>query len=275
MKELIKRLLGPEVKIYHIASMARSGETLIQRTLASHPRIHIVCQLYEKDTEENIRLFKFLQKYPKDSLRVRNKHLIHLNCSQNDVLVLKQGIWEHKSPFLGFLLSRNPVSIFSSLLTYDSKTPNKRSGSWEENEKRLIRWMKSIDRGLSIKLQGLSPVEQFCLFYNRRMGALFDLNLPIVFYENFVSNPKKEIMNILKILNLEYSDSLLEAHKLFNYENIGHGKNALSRSIDKSSLYKFQDILSVDEFEKILEETYDVAVQKFGYRMQWDKIDIG
>jgi len=41
-------------RIVHIASMARSGETLLLRTLAAHPRIHIVHNLLRHDTQQDL-----------------------------------------------------------------------------------------------------------------------------------------------------------------------------------------------------------------------------
>jgi len=275
MKVLGEKLLRSRVPIFHVASMARSGETVVLRTLAAHPHVRVVHQIHAEDKGEELRLFSYLQGHKPEALSLSHRYLKYLNCGKADVLVVKQGVWEHRWPFRGFILSRNPAAIYASLLTYDSEPPGERPKSWEGNAKRLVGWMRNIDATLCDEMMGLSAIEQFGLFYNRRMGHLYKTGLPIIYYEKFVSEPRSEVLKILEILGVNFHDSMLRSHEKFPEGCLGHGKNPLGRPIDKNSLEKYKKVLTNEEVKEIAQITKGVSCDMYGYFKNIDNSHLG
>ncbi len=107
----------------------------------------------------------------------------------------------------------------------------------------------------------------FCAFYNRRMLALLDLKLPIVRYEDFVLEPEKTLRVLLPKLGLKFETEMLTSEKAYLSNQKGHGNNDLSRSVDTSSLHKYQ---SLDRrlVNRILALTYPTWTA-YGY--MWDE----
>jgi hypothetical protein len=255
-----------KIPIYHMASMARSGETLLQRQLNTHTKIRIAHNLNKGDKFYEQLLYKHLKKRKNQLISSKHLYALPYRFKKDEVILLKQGVWEHKHPFKGFILSRNPLSIYASLKVYDDGDKSLQGkNAWHYNEQRLIRWMYNIDSKLINNLTGLSQIDQFSLFYNRRMGGLIETGLPVVFYENFVQKPRDELKKILSYLNLEYEPQVIDAHKKFSNSDIGHGNIKLSRPIDTSSIYKYKDILTNDEISEISEKVKEVAFE-YGYK---------
>lgn len=244
-------------KIIHMASMARSGETLVQRCLSRSPSIVNVHNLNGTDTPKDTNLFNFLKKHEELSISKSNPLVIHKDSSA-DFLLLKQGVWNHRFEFNGFILSRNPLSIYSSMKQYE--------GKWNQMECRIKKWMVDIDKTSIKKIDNLSPVDQFILLYNKRMGFLSKMDKLIIKYENFVRNPKKECEKICERFNIEYSDFMINSHLFFKDNMIGHGKINLSKEINTNSLYKYKEFLSQEETEKITNECFFTA-NKLGHKL--------
>jgi hypothetical protein len=266
--------LFAKVPIFHIASMARSGETVFLRHLAAHPRIRVVHNLAARDAEHSARFFEYLKHYRGRSIRLRHPYVRPYGASAGDVLVLKQGVWEHQYPFDGIILARNPASIYASLRIYDrEKTDDDLDQLWANNTRRFMRWMRSIQPDLETEFEGLSPVDQFCFFYNRRMGALAKLKLPLVRYEDFVEDSRGALSVAVEAMGLEFDEKMLQAHADYGRGSRGHGKIDMGAPVHRGSLYKFQQIITPAEFDAIAEKTAQVH-RAFGYRMSWDSIEI-
>ena len=108
-----------KIPIIHMASMARSGETLLQRTFEVHPRVHIVANFNEKDSPEEIKRMNFFKKYKATEIEMDHEILTGMDLNEESIILVKQGVWEHSSPLSGFVLVRNPVSIYASLINID------------------------------------------------------------------------------------------------------------------------------------------------------------
>lgn len=277
MKKIIHKLKeqlpgqGGEVPVYHIAGMARCGETILLRTLAAHENIHVVHNLSASDTPEELKLFNFLMRYSGTTLPVKHRLLRHLNVSAGDCLVLKQGVWEHRYSFMGIVFARNPVSVYASLKSYDYELED--ISGWDKNMERLLRWMNEIDRSLVDALKQLSPIQQFCLFYNRRMIPLAQSGLPLFRYEEFVSDPTGVLKNIMATFKLDGDERMMESHRLYRRQTRGHGGTDLSKAINPHSLNKYKEIITPDEFYEIREATADVC-GILGYVLNWDGIEL-
>ena len=263
------------VPVFHVASMARSGETVFLRSLSAHPRLRVVHNLGEQDTEASAQLFEYLKHYRKQRIWRLHPLLRPFGIKARDVLVLKQGVWEHRYPFQGLILSRNPVSIYASLRTYDAPEGGDADldALWHHNTDRLARWMRDIDHDLVSELLQLPPVEQFCFFYNRRMGALSELSCPVVHYETFVANPRRALEVATQAAGVPFEEAMLNAHTAYEEGSRGHGKIELAAPVHRGSLYKFQNVVTHAEFDTILEKTEPVF-RRLGYHIEWDRIDV-
>ncbi len=259
--------------IFHVASMARSGETVFLRSLAAHPRVHVVHNLDERDGEDAARLFAYLQHYRKTRIWFRHPRVRPCAITPGDVLVLKQGVWEHRFPFHGMILARNPVSIYASLRTYDVPPEGAADldALWSHNTARFLRWLVQIDPTLIPGFEYRSPVDQFCVFYNRRMGALLSLGLPVVHYERFVTDPRGSLRMTAATMGLPFDEAMLVAHNAYETGVAGHGKTDLARPVNDASLYKFQRVVTRAEFDAIVARSAPVH-RRYGYRMTWDEI---
>jgi len=255
-------------QIYHMASMARSGETLLLKMLGAHSQVKIVHNLQVEDDNNENRAFEFLKTYAKTRIRRNHKLFRHYNLKSNDILLIKQGVWQHSFPFIGFVLARNPVSIFSSLKAYDKDTIgyDPKRNFWSKNEKRLLRWSKDISKNLYNELLKKEPIEQFVIFYNYRMLSLLKLNIPIIRYEDLITNTEREIIGLCNILKIDFHEDMVYAHKQYPKGTIGHGKNDLSQPVDKSTLDKYRKNVSLEEFNYIARHAYKVYKQ-FGYQL--------
>ena len=267
-------MFNRKIKIFHIASMARSGETVLLRTLNAHSKIQVVHNLKKDDDDASEKLFDFLKGYEQEKIKRSHPLLRGIIGKNTKVLLLKQGVWSHKYPFWGVVLSRNPASIYASLKTYDrDELGIDLEKNWFRNTERMMRWLKDIDVELQNDFPSLSPVDQFCMFYNARMGHLANLNLPVVHYERFVQQPEMIIKEILKLMRLSYEEKVMNSHAEYESDERGHGKMNLNRAISVDSLYKYQKYLTRREFDEIADKTQHVH-KRLKYKMSWSNIEL-
>jgi hypothetical protein len=256
-----------------MASMARSGETLLLKILACHDKVKVVHNLDAKDDLKKEKTFETLKNYQKDKVFRLNALFNHYELKKGDVLLLKQGVWEHKYPFNGFVLARNPISIYSSLKVYDRNLEQYDADTnfWFNNNERLIRWSKSMNEELMSELMNAPPFEQFVKFYNYRMGYLFKLNIPIIRFEDLVNETKETLIKVCEILGVEFQPKLMESHNFYGEGLIGHGQNDLSKPINKDVLEKYKCNINIEEFEYIADNTKEVS-SKYGYSFEKGEI---
>jgi hypothetical protein len=267
----LRRLIA-RTPIFHIASMARCGETLLLRSLNAHPQLRVVHNLLSEDSPKQQALFHFLMGYRRHTIRPNHPLVRDLNVQPDEALVIKQGVWEHKYPFLGVVLVRNPVAVYASLRTYDLKTHGGTPESnWHYNEERLSRWLGDIEPELLSKFWSLSPPQQFSLFFNRRMGALARLGHPIIYYENLVSDPHPSLELVVKTLGVEWNPSVLESQHAYARDTEGHAHIDLSSNINDAPLRKYPSVLSRQEFNEIALATRSTC-QWYRYELSWEHI---
>ena len=260
-------------KIYHMASMARSGETLLLKLMNAHPKIVIVHNLSKEDSEFKNKAFEFFKSFYSYTISRGHEIVKPYNLKRGQLLLLKQGVWKHKHPFKGFILSRNPVSIYSSLKAYDQLHPeyDSENNFWFENSKRMERWMNDMEPEKITQILEQSPIDQFCSFYNIRMNDLHSTGLPIIRYEDLVTDTQEVLQKICTILNIDMDDAMLKSHEQYEKGAVGHGQNDLSKPIDTSSLFKYKKNVTQEEFEIIKEKTQMVH-EKFGYELKESEI---
>ena len=261
------------IPVFHIASMARAGETLLLRCLSEHPNLVITHNLNAEDKPHEVRLFEFLKTNDVKSIALDDPMIDGYDISAESRFILKQGTWEHAWPFNGFILARNPASIYASLRLYDiPEHGDDMDKNWcEQRLPRFLAWLRDIEPAIVNDFEKQSPIDQFCAFYSRRMGHLLTTGLPIFYYERFVVSPREEMERICEILDVPFVEDTLKTFK--GDRALGHGGFDFSRSIDISSLMKYRDVLSREEFDIITAKTA-ATHRAYGYRMEWDSIDI-
>lgn len=255
-------------KIYHMASMARSGETLMLKIFAVHPQIKVIHNLEKNDNKNSLKAFEYLKTYKHQSISRNHKIIKPYELKKGDKLLIKQGVWRHRYPFKGFVLSRNPISIYSSLKSYDKKQNwyDANENFWQENENRFRRWLKVIEPDKIDGILSKKPVEQFVDFYNLRMGDLLEVDIPVIRYEDLIVNTKVTLETVCNILGVPINEELLNSHKYYKKGLEGHGQNDLSKPIDDSSLSKYKLNVTEAEFNYIKENT-SVVHGHYGYKI--------
>lgn len=261
------------VPIVHVASMARSGETVFLRSLNAHPLIHNLVNLREKDNEPETHLFRFLQHYESTHIDSNHPLMENLELKSNQTLLVKQGVWEHKYPFNGVVLVRNPISVYASMISYNASSPEEFQDRKKALTRNCKRWLRDIDNKLLDSFSSLNVIEQFCAFYNRRMYPLSQLELPIVHYEEFCLRPEPYLKKVLSSFSLHYENSVAQSHLNYSNKQTGHGLIQLAEPINPKSLNKWQKYISENEFNVIAALTYNTW-NAFGYQIEWPNISV-
>lgn len=247
-------------KILFMGSFARSGETLLQRCLSTHPNIHIVTQLNEPDRMEDINLFNFLRNYPGKTIEHTHPLIQKASISEGKLLLLKYAVWNHAHPFDGFLLARNPFSIIKSLLHY-SKVHEE---TLEQSKARLIRWANGIDPAVIPDIMEQSYITGIALLYARKMLPLVNSNLPVIRYEDFTQHPEMSLKKLFLQIGLPWSDTVLESHKNYAEGQYGHGGIELWKPIHSDSRPAL-DGFSLSDIKNIQEITHPI-LEKLNYQ---------
>ena len=261
MLSLFKKKLA--IPIFHMASLARSGETMVLSLLNQHPHIRVVHNLYDPEPAYAEKLFRYLKTSGDSSISSSNKLVRPYNVDEKSIFVLKQGVWQPNETYRGFVLLRNPISIYASLKFYDSSTDWE--ANWYHNTNRMKRWLGDMDQAVLHQFLGLSdPIEQFVLFYNYRVATLLDQGLPVYRYEDIVDNPQASLDSIFKVLQLD--PTLWKPADATREKVVGHGKNEIGASVNTKSLLKYKQRVTREEFACIESKTGEVCTAA-GYQL--------
>lgn len=225
--------MGASLRIVHLASLARCGETLVQRALSAHPAVHVVFDLHEPNTAAQMRLFQLLRVWPGDTLpRAQLERLLPGEVApQCEVLLIKQGIFAVRHAAAGFGLLRNPYASFCSLWHYDAKLAGRKADAatnlhhWRHiRQQRLLVWADAMLPALLPALRAeRDPVRQFLAFWQARVAQVLAQQRTIVHYEDFVQSPEPELRRICAAAGLDWTPALLQAHRLYRPGQVGHG----------------------------------------------------
>ena len=254
------------IPIFHIASIARSGETILMRNLSVHTKIKIVHNFWSSDTFIQQAMYKHLKKRSNTKISRFNFLALPYRLKKGDVLILKQGVWRHPFQFQGLILVRNPLSIFASLRSYDEKHYDIPAGkvAWDFTNARLRRWLADEAPKALNGYDEKTPIEQFSIYYNNRMENLLSRDLPILRYEDLVTSPQQELARVLNIIGVDIQDKVFHAEKEFEDGYLGHGFSDFSKPLNSDSLKSYQNKLSEDEIYQLTELTSNFS-KELGY----------
>lgn len=226
------------IKIFHMSSFSRSGETLMLRCLSAHPDIHIVHNLLAPpEPKQDLKLFHFIRCQENTTVSPEHPRVVAAGASEKKVILIKNAVWEHKFPYHGFVLARNPLSIVQSF-KLQKEGGNKSSVRKEQYN----RWFKGVDPRLLDCVDYRDNIVLLCALYNRKMYALSKLDLPVVRYENFVQDHEKYLRSIIASFGLEWHDDVLTSHLKYKEGDYGHGHLPLWRDVHKGSTDKYKEL---------------------------------
>lgn len=153
------------VRIMHMASIARAGETMISRCLNAHSKLQVLNEITDNETPKAKKLFKKLSRFEGESISVEELKKSGVDIPPGNTIVLKQGTWEHKYPFSGFILTRNPASVYASGLLYYTirKKMLSSHNQYKENQvgHGLTDLSKPVNSGSLEKYKGLLDEKEF------------------------------------------------------------------------------------------------------------------
>ncbi|MGU3496317.1 hypothetical protein ACLBXM_19935 [Xanthobacteraceae bacterium A53D] len=217
------------VPLVLMTSFARSGETLVLRSLNAHPRIKVVHHIVAGPDEDpdDMRLARALVHYPDRMIRRTHPYLAHANVHPRGRIVVKHAVWTHRHPAVEFVLARNPFAAIASLQRYGVE----HNESEDHRRKRLARWA----RGIAPEFVGLcktgDEVEAAAHLYNAKMTATQQDCVGLIRYEDVTRNPEAEFRRLMNMLGLGWSSAMLESHTHYRQGRIGHGGIKLSEPI--------------------------------------------
>lgn len=234
------------MKIIYMNSFSRSGETLLARSLNAHKNIRTLHQLYNlsEESEELYDVFKRIKINKPRTIEISNNERIAIGIKDEEFLLVKNAIFEIKDSHYGFILVRNPFSVFASY---------KKMVNRIEPRSQMRRWAGNIDKNLLPIVENERLIDAFCALYLRKMDQVLNHNLPIIHYEKFVKDPKAELKKLLKELNLSWDNNVLLSHEHYPEGKKGHGGIRLDKPIFSNNY---------DELPKLSEEEKSVI---YGY----------
>lgn len=262
-----------EFEILHLASMARSGETLFLRTFSVHTDVSIVHDLYGENSEAETSLFELIKREAPTRLDESDLPFntwVHGIKSTSRYLLIKQGAFHPRQAFRGIGLIRNPLSVFLSLWNYDAKIagqlPEKalNDRNWFEFRlPRLMDWAHAMFGDASVAIGNLhEPEEQFVAFYKMRYRQICQHVNTIIYYEDLASNPEATIKSVCETLGLEFQPHLLYAERFYPAGLQGHGGTDLGAAIRPESKPFFPAGINRDRFLSAIKE---LGLQRYAY----------
>lgn len=257
--------IDPEpLRVAHLASLARSGETMLLRALDAHPRVHVVHDLRASNTGPEQRLYRLLRAWPLPVLprRALAEAGIDDVPAEAGLLLLKQGVFTPRWPVAGFGLIRNPYAVFCSLWSYDAKlrgeTPDAATNlrHWQALRlPRLLVWADATAPGLHAAIRAeTDPVRQFLLFWRARVAQIVAAHRCVLTYEDFVAAPAPALQAVCQALALPFEPAMLQAHQRWTPGTRGHGGMDLAAPIRPAPAWSPDPLVPLAPFRRAVDE---------------------
>jgi len=249
--------MADELRVVHMASLARSGETLMLRTLAAHPAVHVVHDLHPTNSDAETKLFQLLRVWPLATLPRWQASV----APGVQVLLVKQGVYAMRGPFQGFGLLRNPYAAFSSLWSYDAKLAGETPGAainlhhWQQRRlPRLIAWADpTLPALVPALLAEQDPVQQFLAFWQARVAQVLRQCRTVVLYEDLVRDAQPVLEQVCRAAGLAFDPALLNAHQRFRPGQRGHGGMDLGQPIRPAPAWSVDPLVELAPFARAVD----------------------
>ncbi|RNC85656.1 MAG: hypothetical protein ED557_02475 [Balneola sp.] len=262
-----------------ITGCQRSGTTLLNLILDSHPEIHGI-------DEADFKL-ELLQSYLNDS---KFHPYVSFKLPNFSAAVRTFEVLPNLKVFWSIRDYRDVISSMINL-TLKVSMDSSKTLSWVVHPngapKEIKNCITSLQHNLDDDLMHL--IEKYKIIINNRsvlendreqqvfIGALcwrlkqellslYDSNkvdYSIIYYENLIRKPKEELSNLLNRLNLKWHSDMLNHHKL--HTGISIGKTDNTKPIDSSNAGKWKAFLTPNEIT-IAEKICATIAYSFGYQ---------
>lgn len=225
-------------KIFHMNSFSRSGETLLLRCLNAHPLIHVVHQINDPDTAEDLALWKHLMRFESTEISSDDSYVKAAKVSPGSVILVKNAVWTHQYFHKGFVLARNPFAVANSF-----KITDENDRKYAKRKKQYLRWARLIDSKLIPYInQEENSLKILLVLYNAKMLDAANLNQAVIKYEDFVTDPEVSLRHICSVLEIEWDPLVLNSHAYFKEGEYGHGGIPLWKDIHGGSLHSYKKL---------------------------------
>ena len=255
----------PNHRVFHMASFSRSGETLMLRCLNAHPKIEVVHQILESDTAEDLALFNHLMERRETTIPGDHPLLAHREMAPDAVLVVKNAVWIHAYPRVGFTLIRNPFSVIVSAHRHTEKKDH------SPHRNQQMRWCKAIDPIMLPYIKSGDIMDGYLALYVRKMLQDRRDGLPFLRYEDFVTDPATWLRRIVAHLGLDWSDRVMRSHEDYAEGEMGHGRIKLWRPVHANSKNRFKSALLPHQISRVYAFAHEVLAV-YGY--DWDGTEV-
>ncbi|WP_160317889.1 glycosyltransferase 61 family protein [Cobetia sp. UCD-24C] len=246
-------------KVFHMNSFSRSGETLLLRCLNAHPLIHVVHQINEPDTAEDLALWKHLMQFEPTEISSDDPYVKAAGVASGSVILVKNAVWTHQYFHKGFVLARNPFAVANSFkITAEDEL------KYSKRKKQYQRWAKLIDSKLLPYVnQEENSFKILSVLYNAKMLDASNLDQPVIRYEDFVTKPAIALKRICVALEIEWNPLVLKSHTFFKEGEYGHGGIPLWKDIHGGSLHSYKKLPK--EVKNIIYSICRNSISALGY----------
>jgi len=248
-KELFQKNIDLENqgnKLIFIVGMPRSGTTLVQQILSSHPNIiglgekNELFQLIQKNFDEKISLKGF---DIKDFSKINDKYLKNLNqFSRNGKHILIKD--PRNFMWLGYIKLIFP----NAKIIHCVRNPLDNCLSLYKNF-----FVGGVD--FSFDLTELGQYYKLYLDLMEFWKKLLPNYYTNILYEELVNNQKNETSKLLKACNLEWNDNCMNFHKYIHSMSTGSNSINIHKSVYRSSIQYWKNY---EKHLKILKEILNI-----------------
>lgn len=255
---------GDSLRILHLASLARSGETLVLRALAAHPEVQVVHDLRAENSAADQALYRWLRVWPLAT--APRRHVAALLgpgglAPERRVLVLKQGVFAPRHRPAGFALLRNPYAVFCSLWSYDARRLGQEPGPalnarhWARFRlPRLLVWADASLPGLLPALRSeTDPVRQFLLYWRSRLDQILAQQSVHLHYEDLVADPAAGLRRLCDAAGLPFDAAMLTAERGYERGALGHGGIRLDAPIQAAPAWQPDPLVPLAPFAEAVD----------------------
>lgn len=257
--------MSSALRVVTLASLARSGETVLLRALAAHPQVHVVHDLYAANDEIEQRLYGLLRVWPLPTLprAELDQHLAPGAVSpEARVLLLKQGVFSPRHRAEGFGLIRNPYAVFCSLWSYDAKleglppTPARNLQNWRTRRlPRLLIWTEASLPWLLPALRAeTDPVRQFLGYWQARVAQILERHRTVLDYESLVADPSTTLRLACAAIGVPFEPAMLDAHRLHPPGKLGHGGIDLGAPLRRVPAWQPDPLVDIAPFAQAVND---------------------